>query len=117
MEDGRPNKAPWPLSPEPIMAFAKTIASGHVRPSRLSSFAGTGVGSFFGDGARTAQQANPQQKPVSVPQQQFDSWGAETTVPLSLQTIIWGNSPVTPKLTIKLAVISHRDVGWLQNII
>ena len=115
-EDGRRNKAPWPWWPEPIIAFAKATASG---PVRLSSCDGEGEGSFSGDGARTAQQAIPQQNPVSVPQQQFvDCDGANNTcVLLSAQTIIWGNSPVRPKLTIKLAVIRHRNVRRLQDII
>ena len=87
-EDGRPKKAPSPLSPEPNTASANASASGHVRPLRSSSFVGAGVGDLVGDDARTAQQAIPQQKPVSVPQQHFvDCSGAEMTVLPSTDTI------------------------------
>lgn len=73
------------------------------------------------DGRRSkAQQTIPQQNPVSVPQQHFvNCCGANTRVPLSSQTIVWGYSPVRPKLKlmIKLAVTSHRNVQRLQSII
>lgn len=79
------NNAPCPPSVEIVLANNSNVLG---RPSRLSSFAGAGIGSLVGDGARTAQQAIPQQMPVSVPQQHFvDCSEAETTVLPSTDTI------------------------------
>lgn len=110
LEAERPNNDPWPLPPL-VRSFAANVASGLIRPSRLSSLLGQGQGSLSGDGARAAQHPIPQQKPVSVPQQQVPDGSESTTrVRLSARTIIGVDKLVRPRLTIKLAVTSHRVV-------
>ena len=110
-----PRNERWP-SPTLAKSVAATIASGQIRPSRLLSLLGHGQGFFSEDGARAVQQPNPQQKPVSVPQQHVLFCAATAALVPSTQTINWGNNPAGVRLMNRLIVTEYRDVRHMKRI-